>query len=128
MVKLLLALCLSVSVANAAVRFDGTSSRAFGYSSSTNLNLTNEITIAVWMIKEAGMAASSEFICKGRNDNGNKALNALRELIKERDDLAARLSAVLETLGGRDAEINEVTELLAGVPGTPTHLRWHYDC
>lgn len=54
------------------------------------------------------------------NDNGNKALNALRELIKERDDLAARLSAVLETLGGRDAEINEVTELLAGVPDGST--------
>ena len=62
-----------------AMRFDGVDDRAVHYPASTNLNLTNEITISIWLVKEAGMANSAEFVCKGRNENGNKANYHLRD-------------------------------------------------
>ena len=72
-------LLLCAFAAQAAFRGDGTAVRAYGYPTSTNLNCTNDITIACWIIKEAGFANASEFLNKGRNDNGNKANYAFRD-------------------------------------------------
>jgi hypothetical protein len=80
-VKLLLAFLLAVcaSTASAAFRSDGSSARAWGYPVSTNLNLTNDITISCWIIKEAGIGNAAEYVNKGRSDDGNATNYALRD-------------------------------------------------
>ena len=104
----------SVLASRSAVRCDGTSSRAFGYPTSTNLNLTNEITIAIWCIKEAGLANASEFVQKGRNDNGNKCNYALR------DDSAAGLEFYWANADATFHGIKSVTKITG--TNTPIHL------
>src|SRR5690348_577223 len=54
----------------AAIRGDGSSARAFVQPVSTNLNLTNDITISIWLIKEVGMTGNAEFVNKGRDSGG----------------------------------------------------------
>jgi hypothetical protein len=72
LVALLLVLPFTIT---AAVRFDGSddvlhwdgAAPAMG----AGLNFTNEITVAFWINKEAGLASAAEFIGKGRLKNGN---------------------------------------------------------
>ena len=72
---ILLALCLCASVANAAMRFDGSddvlhwdgAAPAMGL----GLNFTNEISVSFWLHKEVGLANGASWIGKGRVKNGN---------------------------------------------------------
>lgn len=111
---LLSTLVLRPSTSSAAFRGDGTSARAYGYSSSTNLNLTNDITIALWVVKEVGMANSSEFVNKGRNDDGNLCNYSLR------DDAAGGLELYWTSASGTFHGIKSVTKFTR--TNVPVHI------
>lgn len=61
-----------------AMRFDGSDDILHWDGAPAGLNFTNEITVSVWLNKEAGLAASAEFIGKGRLKNGNNLHWSLR--------------------------------------------------
>ncbi len=64
------------------VRFDGVDDVLYSNHTAqlgNAFNFTNVITVSFWLVKEAGMAASCEFLGKGRLLNGNNLHWSIRD-------------------------------------------------